>query len=137
MSIYGFNPGYSLSSMNLNEIPIVQRQQQLIPSILSMNGPTLSLQQATAVINNKPSANVGQHNLSLSEPTSSNTPQLKCRNLNLDAKAAGAGAAQCIDKEGLCYPPINMRCPVNTVFLDQFSGASAGTPSSISYSMMR
>ena len=139
MSIYGFNPGYSLSSMNLNEIPNVQqRQQQMIPSILSMNGPTLSIEQARGNIGNSyrqnNNANVGQHNLSLA----SSPPQtLKCRNLTLDENAKASGAAQCIDKDGLCYPPINMRCPVNTVFFDQFTGRQGADPSTISYSMSR
>lgn len=137
MSIYGFNPGYSLSSMNLNEIPTVQRHQQMTPSILSMNGPTLSIEQARGNISNSyrqnNNANVGQHNLSLAGASPPQT--LKCRNLALDAKAAGA--AQCIDKEGLCYPPINMRCPVNTVFVDQFTGSQGADPSTISYAMSR
>jgi hypothetical protein len=132
MSVYGFNPGYSLTFSNLSDTPAIghnahKAQQLYTPNLLSMNNPQATLMQAEALVGGS-SASVGQYNMM----SSSIGPASKCKNFKV-GNVATAGAAQCIDANGMCTEPINMRCPDNTMFLNQFNGATASQPAMLSY----
>lgn len=132
MSVYGFNPGYSLTFSNLSDTPDVghnvrKAQHLYTPNLLSMNNPQATLMQAEALVGGN-SASVGQYSMM----SSSIGPASKCKNFKA-GNVATAGAAQCIDANGMCTEPINMRCPDNTMFLNQFNGAQAAQPAMLSY----
>ena len=140
-SVYGFNDGYSLSAIGLNEIPMIRQPDLRNPNILSLNGPSISVPQIQKQLMDSKSVSggvgVGQHNLSLNFADSLTTAQKsQCRNLTSTENARSAGAAQCIDKQGFCSPPINMRCPAGTVAINQFTNSVSSQPSNMSFSII-
>ena len=141
-SVYGFNVGYSLSPIGLNEIPLIREPELRNPSILTLNGPSISVPQIQRQLIDSKSLSggvgVGQYNLSLNfvDSLTAGQKSQQCRNLTSTENPVAAGAAQCIDRQGFCSPPINMRCPANTVALNQFTNTLASQPSNMSFSII-
>ena len=136
MSIYGFNQGYGLSVMSLSDIPSpsqnVGRRRPLssslyTPNILTLNGPPANVARVQQALSVAGSSNqyAQQKNMALMAAAAP-VGRVKCRNVN-GTELDTTGSAQCIDPQGNCRPPINMRCPKNTVFLDQFSGLTGSS----------
>ena len=135
MSLYGFNEGYSLSSSYLSDWPSIDaaplaRNASVSPNILSLNSPTANVakvQLALTAAGGAGPAHLPSMNM-MTAPPPLPMSAARCKNVGLtSAQQASAGAAQCIDRDGNCQPPINMRCPVGSVFLDQFTGAGGTT----------
>lgn len=138
MSIYGFNQGYGLSAMNLSDIPspshgpgTVRALNSLYtPNILTLNSPSANIahvQQSLSLAGSSGQYNLNAAQKQLALAAAAPPPvRIKCRNVN-ETNLDTSGSAQCIDTQGNCYPPINMRCPENSVFLDQFSGLTGSS----------
>ena len=132
MSIYGFNQGYGLSAMNLSDFPSASHGASstralslYTPNILTLNNPPANIAHVQQTLSLAGSSgqydlNVQQKKLALAAAPA--PTRVRCRNVTRGGDLDASGSAQCIDPQGNCHPPINMRCPENSVFLDQFSG---------------
>ncbi len=60
-------------------------------------------------------------------PRLDSVPRLAARCKNV-LSASITGVAQCIDAQGMCHPPINNRCPAQSVTLNQMTGTVRRQP---------
>jgi hypothetical protein len=136
-SVYGFNPGYSLSSMSLSDVPSPRDVETFVhpslytPNILSLNHPAANVNRIQQSLNLAGSGGQYVARVPLTAEMEKANQRDRdarpvCRNIN-SSNLSSSGAAQCIDAQGFCRPPINMRCPPDSVFFNQFSGARGGT----------
>lgn len=127
-NIYGFSQGYGLNTFDLSGLTPVPPAATAMytPSLISMNGPQQTVQNIQASLLG--SSGVGQYNLSVG---SGMQGAGVCKN------ATDGGAVQCMDKAGMCQPPVNGRCPSQSLSVNQFNGTMAQQPAALSFSITR
>jgi hypothetical protein len=134
MSIQGFNAGYNLSYYPLAWVPapnaqVLQENAQLYSPQLTSFQPQL----AHPAGNDAPMAaqtadaygRGAYHYGNAAFPSGFNAPRssASARGCKNAIGAAMAGAAQCMDSQGYCHPPVNNTCPPDSTMLNQFTGA--------------